>query len=98
PGERQQRLVRRDVRRRLLATDVLLARLQRQHETALARRVDGLADDAARQPPDELGARGEEAVVRPAVAHGVAGRLALADRHRAAVVARRLENAERDEV
>ena len=61
---------------------------------ALARGVDRLADDAAGQPADVVGARGEEAVVRAAVAHRVAGRLALADRHRAAVVARRLEHAE----
>src|SRR3712207_8491037 len=33
-SERQQRLVGRDVRRRLLAADVLLARLQRQHVPA----------------------------------------------------------------
>ena len=65
---------------------------------ALARGVDRLADDPARQPADVVGARGEEAVVRAAVAHRVAGRLALADRHRAAVVARRLEHAERHEV
>ena len=36
-GERQQRLVRRDVRRRLLAPDVLLARLQGEDVAALAR-------------------------------------------------------------
>ena len=36
--------------------------------------------------------------MRAAVAHGVAGRLALADRERAAVVAGRLEHAEADQV
>src|SRR5205085_3489998 len=44
--ERQQRLVRRDVRRRLLAADVLLAGLEREHEAALAAGVRRLADDA----------------------------------------------------
>ena len=94
--EREQRLVRRDVRCRLLSADVLLARLQRQHEAALACGVDRLADDAAGQAADVVGTRGQEAVVRAAVAHRVTGRLALADRHRTAVVARRLEHTEAD--
>ena len=42
--------------------------------------------------------RGEEPVVRPAVGLVVPDRLALADRHRAAVVAGRLEEAERGEI
>ena len=77
---------------------MLLARLQREHEAALAVEIGRLADDAARQAADELRARGEEAVVRAAVALGVADRLALADRHVAAVGAGRLEHAERGEV
>ena len=36
PAEREQRLVGRHVRRRLLAADVLLARLQREDEAAVA--------------------------------------------------------------
>ena len=64
PAEREQRLVGRHVRGRLLAADVLLARLQREHEAALAVEVGRLADDPAGQPPDELRPRGEEAVVR----------------------------------
>ena len=47
-----------------------------------------------RQAADEFRARGEEAVVRAAVAHRVARGLALADRHRAAVLAGCLEHAE----
>ena len=72
PGEREQRLVGGDVRGRLLAPDVLLARLQGQHIAALTRGVHRLADDPAGQPADVVGARGEEAVVRAAVAHRVA--------------------------
>ncbi len=83
PGEREQRLVRRDVRRRLLAPDVLLARLKRENEAAPPIRVDGLADDAAGHAPHVVDARREEAVVRPAVRRPVAGRLPLADRDRA---------------
>ena len=77
---------------------MLLARLQREHEAAVAVEVGRLADDPTRQPADERGARGEEAVVRTAVALGVADRLPLADRHVAAVRAGRLEHAERGEV
>src|SRR4029453_16252608 len=47
-GKGQQRLVRRDVRRRLLAADVLLAGLQGEDIAALARGVYRLADDPAR--------------------------------------------------
>ena len=57
-----------------------------------------LADDPARQTADVLALGGHEPVVRPAVAHVVPGGLALADRERAAVVARRLEHAERQEI
>ena len=69
-AEREQRLVRRHVRRRLLAPDVLLARLQREDEAAPALEVGRLADDPAGHAADELLARGEEAVVRAAVATG----------------------------
>src|SRR5581483_6337151 len=97
-SERQERLVRRDVRRRLLAPDVLLARLQGEDIAALARGVYRLADDAAGHPPDEVAARSEEAVVRAAVRGEVAGRLALPERDRAAVAAGGLQHAERQRV
>ena len=98
PGEREQRLVRRHVRGRLLAADVLLARLQRQHVAAVAVQIGRLADDPARQPPRVLGLRGEEAVVRAGVRLVVAGALPLPDREVGAVVPGRLEHAERDRV
>ena len=66
--EREQRLVGRHVRRRLLAADVLLARLQGEHEAAVAVEVGRLADDPAGHAADELRPRREEAVVRAAVA------------------------------
>ena len=69
-----------------------------EHEAALAVEVGRLADDPARHAADELRSRGEEAVVRAAVALRVADALALADRHVAAVGAGRLEHAERGEV
>ena len=98
PLQREQSLVRRDVGRRLLAADVLFAGLQRQYIGAFAVQVGRLADDSPGHPPDELVARGEEAVVRPAEARVVAGALALADRDRAAVGSGRLEDAERHRV
>src|SRR5581483_1366315 len=93
-AEREERLVRRDVRGRLLATDVLLPRLQGKDIAALARGVYRLADDAARHPPDEALPCREEPVVRAAVGREVAGRLAFAERDAAAVAAGSLEHAE----
>ena len=98
PSERQERLVRRDVRRRLLAADVLLARLQGEDIAALARGVQRLADDPSGHPPDEVRPAREEAVVRAAVRREVPGGLALAERDRAAVPAGCLEHAERQRV
>src|SRR5207248_6120259 len=92
--QRQQGLVRRDVRRRLLAPDVLLARLEGEDIAALARGVYRLADDPAGHPADELGAGGDEAVVRASVGLVVTRALALADRERASVRARCLEDPE----
>ena len=97
-AEGEERLVGGDVRGRLLAADVLLARRQRQDEAAPALRVGRLADDAAGHPADVLLLARDEAVVRAAVGHRVPGPLPLADRERAAVVARRLEHAERDRI
>ena len=94
-GEREQRLVRRDVGRRLLAPDVLLARLERQDEGSPAVDVDGLAHDASRHAPDEVVACREKAVVRAAVRRPVPGRLALADRDGHSRTPRCFEHAER---
>ena len=79
-AERVERLRGADVRRRLLAADVLLARLERQDEAALAVDVLRLAGDAAGHPPQVGLGRGEEAERRPAVVEPVAELLALADR------------------
>ena len=96
PAEREQRLVRGDVRRGLLPPDVLLAGLQGEDIAALARGVYRLADDPPWHASDELFARSEEAVVRPAEGREVAGRLSLAERERGSVAAGRLEHAERE--
>ena len=73
---------------------MLLAGLQGEDIAALARGVYRLADDPAGQASDERRPRGEEPVVRPAVRLVVPRRLALADRDRAAVLARRFQDAE----
>ena len=88
----------RDVVRRLLAPDVLLARLQREHEAAAPVDVGGLARDPARHPAQVVLLRGEEAEARAAVVEPVAERLPLADRDVDAEVARRSQDAERDRV
>jgi hypothetical protein len=77
--DREQRLRGADVARRLLAADVLLARLQRHAERGLAVRVDADADDAARQLAHELVLAGEERRVRAAVAERHAEALRAAD-------------------
>src|SRR5207245_3505311 len=74
------------------------ARLQGEDIAALARGVYCLVDDPAGQASDECRPRGEEPVVRPAVRLVVPRRLALADRERTAVLARRFQDAERDRV
>ena len=53
-GDRHQGLVRADVRRGLLAADVLLAGLQRQDVADVAVDVERLADDPPGHPPDVL--------------------------------------------
>ena len=52
--ERNEGLVGADVRRRLFAADVLLARGQRQYESAIPCPVDSLAREPARHLPHEL--------------------------------------------
>ncbi len=96
--ERIQRLRRADVGGRLLAADVLLARLQREHEAAPSVDVARLAGDPAGHAPQVLLARREEAERRAAEVEAVAEALALADADVDAVAARRLEDPERDRV
>src|SRR6185503_6498594 len=74
-GERVERLRGADVRGRLLAADVLLARLQGQHEAALAVDVDGLPRDPARQLAQVLLRGREEAERGAAEVEPVAERL-----------------------
>ena len=92
--QRAQRLVRADVAAGLLAADVLLARLQRQDKTALAARIDRLADDTARQLAHVLRRSGHEAEIRAAPAEGHAKRLALTDGDIRAALLRRFQDAE----
>ena len=65
----EQHLRRADVGGRLLAADVLLARLQREAVGGIALRVDRHADEAPRHAALELVLRREVARVRAAVAH-----------------------------
>ena len=97
-GERVERLRGADVVRGLLAPDVLLAGLEREHEAAAPVQVARLAGDPARHAPDEALGRREEAEARAAVVQPVAERLALAHADVRAELARRAQHAERERV
>ena len=90
----EQHLRRAHVARRLLAADVLLARLERHAQRRLAVRVARHADDAARQLSLELILRREERGVRTAVAERHAEPLRVADADVGAPLARRREQHE----
>src|SRR5438874_12106522 len=98
PAEREQRLVRGDVRGGLLPPDVLLPGLQGEDIAALARGVYRLTDDAPRHAPDEFLACRQEAVVRTAGGREVPCRLSFAQRQCGSVATRRLEHTEGEEV
>ena len=98
PGERVQRLRGADVVGRLLAADVLLAGLQREHEAAAPVGVGGLAGDPAGHPAQVLLGGGEEAERGAAEVEPVAELLALADGDVDAALAGRAQDAERDRV
>ena len=99
PGDhREQHLRRADVRRRLLAADVLLARLQREAVRGAAVRIDGDPDEAAGHRALELVPRREVTGMRAAVAHRHAESLRRADDDVGAPLARRCEERQREEV
>ena len=85
----EERLRRADVRGRLLATDMLLARLQRHAVRGVAVRVDRNADDAAGRLADVLLERREERGVRTAIAERHAEPLRVAIDHVGAELAGR---------
>ena len=86
------------VRRRLLAADVLFARLQREAQRGLALRVDRHADEAARHLALEFVTHREIRGVRAAEAHRHAKALRVADRDVRTPVARRREHGQREQV
>ena len=97
-GEGVERLRGADVGGGLLAADVLLAGLQREHEAAAAVHVDGFAGDAARHAAQVLLAGGEQAEGGTAEVEPVAERLPLADGHVDAAVPGRAQDPERERV
>src|SRR5437867_726740 len=88
--QRAQRDVAADVRRRLGAADVLLARLQGQNEATFAVVVDGGADEPPGHAPDQLVLRGEDAEVRASEVQGHAEPLPFAHDDVGAELARAL--------
>ena len=95
---REQRLRRADVRRRLLAPDVLLARLECHAIGCPAARIDRNADDASRSLSDEGLARREKRCVRSAVAERHAEPLRVADNGVSAHFTRRRQERQRQQI
>mmetsp|Transcript_5756 Transcript_5756/g.19100 ORF Transcript_5756/g.19100 Transcript_5756/m.19100 type:complete len:290 (-) Transcript_5756:103-972(-) len=94
----EQGLRRADVRGRLVAPDVLLARLHRHPVRGLAVRVDRQPDDAARHLAREALRRRQEAGVRPSVPERHAEPLRRPDGDVGAPLPRWRELGEREEV
>ncbi len=95
---RQQRLRRADVRGRLFAADVLLARLQRHAIRRIALRVHRHADDPARRLAHVLLERREERRMRAAVTERHAEPLRVAVDDVGAHLARRRQQRQRQQV
>src|SRR6478672_6842878 len=94
--QREQRLVRADVARGLVAPDVLLTRAEGHDEGPLAADVGRHPDEATGDLADEPVRRGEDPEVWPAVLRRDPERLALARRDVRAVGPGRGEDRERD--
>src|SRR5581483_1736665 len=77
--QRVERLRGADIRCRALSTDVLLARLQGQHEPAPTILIACLSGDPSRQPAQQRLGGGEEAEGGTAEVKPAPERLALAD-------------------
>ena len=95
---RRQDLRRADVRRRPLAPDVLLARLQREPVRGLAVRVDADADEPPGQAALVVVAAGEVAGVRAAAAHRHAEALGRSAGDVGAELAGRRDERQREQV
>ena len=95
-GERAEPGIGADVRRRLLAADVLLAGRQRQHEAALASASTVSPHSRPGIWRTYFAVRREQADIGPAEVQRVADRLAFADHDVGAHRARRRDQAERD--
>jgi len=96
--ETRTHLGRADVARRLVATDVLLARLQREAVRRAAVGVLRQADEAAGHAALEAVLAGEEGGVRAAVAERDAEASGVAERDVGAPLAGRLDGREGEEV
>ena len=87
-----------DVRRGLLAADVLLARLEREAQTGTALRIFAHADEPARHRALEAVARGEERRVRSAITQRHAEALRVPDHDVRAEFAGRRQQCEREQI
>ena len=94
----KQNLRGADIAGGLFAPDMLLAGLHRHAERAVAFRVDGYADDAARHGALVFIARGKEGGMRAAIAHGNAEALGRTDGDVGAQFAGRREQRKRQQI
>src|SRR3989442_8395462 len=96
--DREQGLIRANVRHRFLPTDVLFPRLERQEDAPVAFRVPGQADHAARHLPDMFLPTREDPEERAAEIHLSPQGLALPDHDVGAKVSRRPHDGLRDRI
>ena len=96
--DREQHLRRADVAGRAVTPDVLLARLERETVGGLPVAIDRQSSDAPRQQPLVRVRGGQEGGVRPAVAERHAEALRRADGDVRSELARRREQAEREQI
>ena len=94
----EQNLRSADVARRLLAADVLLARLERHAQRRLSIGVARDADDASRDMALELVARREESSVRSAISERNSEALRVSDDDVGAPFSRRHEQRQRKQI
>src|SRR6478752_8618341 len=95
-AKRKQPLVRADVAGGLLAANVLLAGLQREHPAAAAAAIHGLTRDATGHAAYELLFAGHDSQIRTAVEQRSTERLPFGDSDVGAEIAGPLQQAEAD--
>ena len=95
-GQRAKAGIGADIRGRLVATNMLFARRERQHEPAITVGVNGLAAQAPRHLAHQFLGTGEQADIGPTEIESVPDGLALAHGNVCTHLTRRCDEAQRD--